>query len=40
MLAAEDTFDVELRLGLERELLGELTGLVERYPLRERCAAS
>jgi DNA-binding SARP family transcriptional activator/tetratricopeptide (TPR) repeat protein len=36
--AAEDCIDVELRLGHERELVGELTELVERYPLRERLA--
>ncbi|WP_033342395.1 AfsR/SARP family transcriptional regulator [Catenuloplanes japonicus] len=36
LLAIEDTFDVELRLGLEREAIGGLTGLVERHPLRER----
>ncbi|MDR7280346.1 AfsR/SARP family transcriptional regulator [Catenuloplanes atrovinosus] len=36
LLAIEDTFDVELRLGLEREAISGLTGLVERHPLRER----
>ncbi|GAB7041658.1 MULTISPECIES: AfsR/SARP family transcriptional regulator [Catenuloplanes] len=36
LLAIEDTFDVELRLGLERDAIGGLTGLVERHPLRER----
>jgi DNA-binding SARP family transcriptional activator/tetratricopeptide (TPR) repeat protein len=34
--AVEDCFDVELRLGLEGKLVGELTELVERHPLRER----
>jgi DNA-binding SARP family transcriptional activator len=34
--AVEERVDVELRLGHERELIGELTGLVQRHPLRER----
>ena len=34
--AWEDRVDIELRLGLERELVGDLTDLVQRYPLRER----
>ncbi|MGC9668147.1 AfsR/SARP family transcriptional regulator [Planosporangium sp. 12N6] len=34
--ALEDCIDVELRLGLAHELLGELTDLVERFPVRER----
>ena len=34
--ALEDCVDVELRLGLAHELLGELTDVVERYPVRER----
>ncbi|GAA4733509.1 AfsR/SARP family transcriptional regulator [Phytohabitans rumicis] len=38
-VAIEECIDVELRLGRERELLGELTDLVERYPLRERLRA-
>lgn len=36
MLAVEDRFDVELRLGRGGDLLAELTELVERHPLRER----
>lgn len=39
MLAVEDRIDVELCLGRGGELLGELTGLVERHPLRERLRA-
>ncbi|MFD0741511.1 BTAD domain-containing putative transcriptional regulator [Phytohabitans flavus] len=35
-VAIEECVEVELRLGRERELLGELTDLAERYPLRER----
>ena len=35
-VATEDWVDLELSAGRERELLGELAGLVERYPLRER----
>jgi DNA-binding SARP family transcriptional activator/tetratricopeptide (TPR) repeat protein len=38
-VAIEECVEVELRLGRERELLGELTDLVERYPLRERLRA-
>jgi DNA-binding SARP family transcriptional activator len=38
-MAIEECVEVELRLGRERELLGELTDLVERYPLRERLRA-
>ncbi|MFI5932533.1 BTAD domain-containing putative transcriptional regulator [Actinoplanes sp. NPDC051494] len=34
--AAEDWIDLELAAGHEREIVAELTGLVERYPLRER----
>ncbi|MET7424927.1 BTAD domain-containing putative transcriptional regulator [Dactylosporangium sp. NPDC005555] len=34
--ALEDCVDVELRLGLHTELIGQLTALVEQYPLRER----
>ncbi|GII25330.1 AfsR/SARP family transcriptional regulator [Planosporangium mesophilum] len=34
--AVEDCVDLELRLGLAQELLGELTDLVERFPVRER----
>jgi DNA-binding SARP family transcriptional activator/Tfp pilus assembly protein PilF len=34
--AWEDRVDLDLRLGPERELVGELTDLVRRYPLRER----
>ncbi|HEV7896939.1 MAG TPA: BTAD domain-containing putative transcriptional regulator [Planosporangium sp.] len=34
--AMEDCIDVELRLGLAHELLGELTDVVERFPVRER----
>jgi DNA-binding SARP family transcriptional activator len=34
--ALEDCVDVELRLGLAHELLGELTDAVERFPVRER----
>jgi DNA-binding SARP family transcriptional activator len=34
--ALEDCVDVELRLGLAHELVGELTGVVERFPVRER----
>lgn len=39
MLAIEDRFDVELRLGRGGDLLAELTALVERHPLRERLRA-
>jgi DNA-binding SARP family transcriptional activator len=34
--ALEDCIDVELRLGLAHELVGELTDVVERFPVRER----
>ncbi|MEV4635902.1 BTAD domain-containing putative transcriptional regulator [Actinoplanes sp. NPDC049548] len=34
--AIEDCIDLELAAGRERDLVAELTGLVERYPLRER----
>ncbi len=34
--ALEDCLDVELRLGLAHELIGELTDVVERFPVRER----
>jgi DNA-binding SARP family transcriptional activator len=34
--ALEDCFDLELRLGLAHEMLGELTDMVERFPVRER----
>jgi DNA-binding SARP family transcriptional activator len=34
--ALEDCIEVELRLGLAHELLGELTDMVERFPVRER----
>ncbi|MEU0554295.1 BTAD domain-containing putative transcriptional regulator [Dactylosporangium sp. NPDC006015] len=34
--ALEDCVDVELRLGLHASLIGQLTALVEQYPLRER----
>jgi DNA-binding SARP family transcriptional activator len=34
--ALEDCTDVELRLGLHAELIGQLTALVEQHPLRER----
>jgi DNA-binding SARP family transcriptional activator len=34
--AMEDCIDVELQLGLAHELLGELTDVVERFPVRER----
>jgi hypothetical protein len=34
--ALEDCLDVELQLGLAHQLLGELTDVVERYPVRER----
>ncbi|GIG85289.1 AfsR/SARP family transcriptional regulator [Plantactinospora endophytica] len=36
MLAMEDAFEVELRLGRTGDLVAELTDLVERHPLRER----
>lgn len=39
MLAIEDRFDVELRLGRCGDLLTELTELVQRHPLRERLRA-
>ncbi|MGX6603664.1 BTAD domain-containing putative transcriptional regulator [Micromonosporaceae bacterium Da 78-11] len=35
-VATEDWVDLELAAGHERDLLGELAGLVERFPLRER----
>jgi DNA-binding SARP family transcriptional activator len=35
-LAIEDAIDLELEAGRARELLGELTAQVDRYPLRER----
>ncbi|MCU7727225.1 tetratricopeptide repeat protein [Actinoplanes sp. KI2] len=35
-VATEDWIDLELAAGHERELLGELSGLVEEFPLRER----
>ncbi|GAA2647254.1 AfsR/SARP family transcriptional regulator [Paractinoplanes durhamensis] len=35
-VAIEDWADLELLAGRDRDLLGELAGLVERYPLRER----
>jgi DNA-binding SARP family transcriptional activator/tetratricopeptide (TPR) repeat protein len=35
-VATEDWADLELAAGNERELLGELAGLVEQFPLRER----
>ncbi|MEV6344407.1 BTAD domain-containing putative transcriptional regulator [Actinoplanes sp. NPDC051851] len=35
-LAVEEWADLELAAGRERELIGELGGLVERFPLRER----
>ncbi|WP_268248663.1 AfsR/SARP family transcriptional regulator [Actinoplanes ianthinogenes] len=35
-LAVEDWADLELAAGRERELTGELSALVERFPLRER----
>ncbi|MEU4618514.1 BTAD domain-containing putative transcriptional regulator [Actinoplanes sp. NPDC023801] len=35
-LAIEDAIDLELAAGRARELLGELTAQVERFPLRER----
>lgn len=34
--ALEDCIDVELQLGLQAELISQLTGLVEQHPLRER----
>ncbi|MBF9132637.1 tetratricopeptide repeat protein [Plantactinospora sp. S1510] len=36
MLALEDSFEVELRLGRAGDVIAELTDLVERHPLRER----
>ncbi|MGN9907553.1 AfsR/SARP family transcriptional regulator [Phytohabitans sp. LJ34] len=36
LAAAEDCFDLELSLGRQRELVGELVELVAAYPLRER----
>lgn len=36
MLAMEESFEVELRLGRAADLVAELTDLVQRYPLRER----
>jgi tetratricopeptide (TPR) repeat protein len=36
MVAIEDWADLELAAGRERDLLAELAGLVERFPLRER----
>lgn len=38
-VATEDWVDLALVGGRERELIGELTGLVERFPLRERLRA-
>ena len=38
--ASEDRIELELELGRHHELIGELTELVEEYPLRERCAGS
>jgi DNA-binding SARP family transcriptional activator/tetratricopeptide (TPR) repeat protein len=35
-VVTEDWVDLELTAGRERDLIGELTGLVERFPLRER----
>ncbi|SFC87859.1 transcriptional regulator [Streptomyces aidingensis] len=37
--AVEDCIEAELRLGLHRELVGELSALVDEYPLRERFVA-
>ncbi|WP_239159696.1 AfsR/SARP family transcriptional regulator [Winogradskya humida] len=37
--AVEEWIDLELTAGRERELVAELTGLVEAYPLRERLRA-
>ncbi|WP_271190215.1 AfsR/SARP family transcriptional regulator [Dactylosporangium matsuzakiense] len=34
--ALEDCIDVELQLGLQAELISQLTGLAEQHPLRER----
>ncbi|WP_426514365.1 AfsR/SARP family transcriptional regulator [Dactylosporangium sp. McL0621] len=34
--ALEDCLDVELQLGLQAELISQLTGLAEQHPLRER----
>ncbi|MEV8514490.1 BTAD domain-containing putative transcriptional regulator [Dactylosporangium sp. NPDC051484] len=34
--AVEDCIDVELQLGLQAELISQLTGLTEQHPLRER----
>jgi DNA-binding SARP family transcriptional activator/tetratricopeptide (TPR) repeat protein len=34
--ALEDCIDVELQLGLQAELISQLTGLTEQHPLRER----
>ncbi|MFI5907745.1 BTAD domain-containing putative transcriptional regulator [Dactylosporangium sp. NPDC051541] len=34
--ALEDCLDVELQLGLQSELISQLTGLAEQHPLRER----
>jgi DNA-binding SARP family transcriptional activator len=39
MAAAEDRLALELDLGRHREVVGELTGLVRTYPLRERLRA-
>jgi DNA-binding SARP family transcriptional activator/tetratricopeptide (TPR) repeat protein len=38
-VATEDWVDLELSGGRDRDLLAELTGLVERFPLRERLRA-
>ncbi|MEV4635901.1 BTAD domain-containing putative transcriptional regulator [Actinoplanes sp. NPDC049548] len=38
-VAMEDWIDLELAAGRGRDLVAELTGLVERYPLRERLRA-
>jgi DNA-binding SARP family transcriptional activator/tetratricopeptide (TPR) repeat protein len=38
-VAIEDWVDLELSGGRERDLIGELTGLVESFPLRERLRA-
>nr|MDT0663290.1 BTAD domain-containing putative transcriptional regulator [Micromonospora sp. DSM 115978] len=39
LLATEDWLEVELRLGRDRDLIGELTDLSDRHPLRERLRA-
>jgi DNA-binding SARP family transcriptional activator len=38
-MAVEDWIDLELNSGGDREVLADLTGLVERFPLRERLRA-